>query len=415
MWTRRAWLVGSFAALVGFGAGALARQGRGGDGKDGAHREGEKVPVSGEAGPGLGHFDEIMLETLRKHDIPGGSLCLAKDGRLVLARGYGWADVKAREPVRPETFFGIGSVSKSITAVAVLKLVEQGKLGLDDRAFEVLKDLEPLPGKEVDPRVRQITVRQLLNHTSGYEKPTPGAAAAAAFRVRGSEVTADQIIRYRLGQPLDYAPGTEARYSNYGYLVLGQIVERVSGMSYPRYVERHVFEPSSIRHAAYGSDSDTYPAGWAHGYDPHGEELPAPRPREAGAAGSWVTSGVELARFLTALDGTRGPRLLSPAMMREMLAPPPPPVERRKNGGHFGLGWDTAQATPHGPGYTKNGGVPGYRAFVGHTPGGVDWAVLLNGGTVGAEHENADTAARILHEVDRTGAWPSDNLFARFR
>jgi N-acyl-D-amino-acid deacylase len=415
MWTRRAWLVGSFAALVRFAGGAFARQGRGGEGKDGEHRDEGKPPVTGQAGPGLGRFDEVMLETLRKHDVPGASLCLAKDGRLVFARGYGWADVKAREPVRPETLFGIGSVSKSITAVAVLKLVEQGKLGLDDRAFDILKDLEPLPGKEADPRVREITVRQLLNHTSGYEKPAPVAAAAAAFRVRETEVTADQMIRYRLGQPLDYSPGAEAHYSNYGYLILGQIVERVSEMPYPRYVERHVFEPSRVRHAAYGTDAEAYPAGLAHGYDAHGDELPPPRQRPAGAAGSWVTSGVELARFLTAVGGTRGPRLLSAALTREMLAPPPPPVERRKNGSHFGLGWDLVLATPRGPSYAKNGAVPGYRAFIGHTPGGVDWAVLLNGGGAGAEQETADAAAGILREVQRTDAWPADDLFGRFR
>jgi hypothetical protein len=124
---------------------------------------------------------------------------------------------------------------------------------------------------------------------------------------------------------------------------------------------------------------------------------------------------VELARFLTALDGTRGAAFLPPALTREMLAAPPAPLKPRKNGSHFGLGWDTVRHTPKGPSYTKNGGVPGYRAFVGHTPENVDWAVLLNGGTGDeAEHEASDTANHIQREVERTERWPKGNLFPRF-
>jgi hypothetical protein len=124
---------------------------------------------------------------------------------------------------------------------------------------------------------------------------------------------------------------------------------------------------------------------------------------------------VELARFLTALDGTRGTDFLPPPLMRDMLAPPPPPVKPRKNGSHFGLGWDTVRLTPKGTSYTKNGGVPGYRAYVGHTPDNVDWAVLFNGG-IGdeAEHEIADAASHIQQEIERTQRWPKGNLFPRF-
>jgi hypothetical protein len=122
-----------------------------------------------------------------------------------------------------------------------------------------------------------------------------------------------------------------------------------------------------------------------------------------------------LARFLTALDGTRGAAFLPPALMREMLAAPPAPVKPRKNGSHFGLGWDTVRVTSKGANYTKNGGVPGYRAYIGHTADNVDWAVLFNGGTGDeAEHEIADAANHIQQEIERVEQWPKGNLFSRY-
>ncbi|HLJ91891.1 MAG TPA: serine hydrolase domain-containing protein [Gemmataceae bacterium] len=405
--TRREWLAASFTTMIALESAA---------GQEKPRREGkERPPITGEARPGLDRFDAVLLEMLHKHGVPGGSLCLAKDGRLVLARGYGWANVKAREPVRPEMLFGIGSVSKAVTAVAVLKLVETGKLRLQDHAFDVLKDLHPLPGQKEDPRVRTITIRQFLNHTSGYESMPHKPEAAQAFGVKQENLTADQIIRYRLGKPLAYAPGTEAQYSNYGYLVLGQIIEHASGEPYADYVDRHVLRPMGIRHAACNVTLATYPADWVHRYNRNGEELPPLKPLQGAAGGGWLTSAVELARFMTAVDGTRGSAFLPPRLMREMLAAPPPPVKPRKNGSHFGLGWDTVRFTPKGPTYTKNGGLPGYRAYVGHTPENVDWAVLLNGGTgEEAENEVADAANHLQREIERVERWPKGNLFGRF-
>jgi CubicO group peptidase (beta-lactamase class C family) len=251
--------------------------------------------------PRLKRFDSVMVALIAKHGFPGASLAMAREGRLVFARGYGFADLKSRAPVRPAMQFGIGSVSKTITAVAVLKLFESGKLGRDDRAFEILSDLKPLAGAKVDPGHRRITVRMLLNHSSGYEDGTHVAAAAQAFGIARDDLTADQLVRYGLGRPLEYAPGTEARYSNAGYVVLGQIVARLSGQPYEDYVTRQVLAPLGIRHAALGSRSKTYPADWVHRYDHQGKELDPLPP----AAGFWVTSTVELIRFITSVGGSR--------------------------------------------------------------------------------------------------------------
>jgi N-acyl-D-amino-acid deacylase len=124
-----------------------------------------EVPVTGDAVPGLESYDRIIREIMQKWSIPGAAVAVAKDGRLVYARGFGYADVAAGELVSPDSMFRIASVSKPLTAITVMKLVEQGEIDLDAKAFDYLADLEPPPGSEVDPRLASITVRNLLEHS----------------------------------------------------------------------------------------------------------------------------------------------------------------------------------------------------------------------------------------------------------
>jgi N-acyl-D-amino-acid deacylase len=373
------------------------------------------VPITGPAMPRLRQFDAIMLAMLEKHRFPGSALALAKDGRLVFARGYGFADLRDRAPVRPEMQFGIGSVSKTITAVALLKLYEMGKFRLDDRAFEILGHLRPIPGARVDARRQQITVRMLLNHSSGYANDTHIGEAVRAFEVGRDALTAQQLVRFDLGVPLESDPGTQSRYSNAGYVVLGEMVAHLGGQPYEPWVMQHVLAPMGIHHASVGTRSRTYPADWVHRYDHRGNPLGPLPPAAGGASGFWVTSAVAMVRFLRAVVGSRGrvPAFLAPETLRAMFAPPTPPLKPRPNGKYFGLGWDTVEHTPRGLAYTKNGGVQGYRAFVGHMPEGVDWAFLATDAS-GDQGENAEAAAAITREIERTAAWPDVDLFDRF-
>jgi N-acyl-D-amino-acid deacylase len=397
--TRREWLLASGATLV--GSSKMAH------GQDSA-----KIPVTGQAGPGLKRFDGVLLAMLKKHQFPGASLAIAKAGRLVLARGYGFADLKTQQAVRPRMLFGVGSVGKLLTAAAILKLVDQQKLRLDDRAFGLLKDLKPPDGAKLDPRVRAITVRMLLNHTSGFDLSSHPAEAAKAFKVPKDEVTPDQLVRFRLGKPLTYPPGAEWHYSNFGYVVLGQIVAHVSGQLYQDFVRKEILTPLGIQRADYGTRSATYPRDWVHRYDKQGVEMEPLRPVAAGAAGIWVMASVDVVRFLTALDGAAGTRFFPPALLKEMLSAPPPPVKPRKDGVHRGLGWDTIKPGPHGPAYSKNGGLPGYRAFAGHMPRDIDWAFCATDRS-GDDGENADTAQAIQAEIEQITRWPDVDYFQR--
>jgi N-acyl-D-amino-acid deacylase len=121
--------------------------------------------------PRMASFDREVGEHMKARNIPGGALAVVKDGRLVYARGYGWADRDKQEPVEPASLFRIASISKPVTAVAVLKQVEQGRLKLSDKAFDFI-DLKPhLPaGAKADERLRGITIRQCLDHTGGWDR-----------------------------------------------------------------------------------------------------------------------------------------------------------------------------------------------------------------------------------------------------
>lgn len=376
------------------------------------------------AGGPLKRFDTILEGILRDHKVAGASLAIAKDGRLVLARGYGLADVAKNEPVRPDHLFCIASVTKSVTAVAVLKLVEEGKLGLDDTMVSVLKRHQPL-GEVIDPRVRQITVRHLLHHAAGWDvakRGQPPASMVKKARELGvwGPLTTAICYRIALGERLDLAPGTDNRYSNFGFTVLRLVVEEASGQDYESYVRAKVLAPMGIRRMRL--ELRDYGPGETRRYDVGGRKLlkggyPVHRGERADRepGGNWVASASDLVRFVTALDGSRGKPFLKRRTTAEMLAVPPPPYKKalRPADPHVGLGWDRVQKVGGDWRYSKNGGRPGVSAWLEHLPGGVSWAVLFN---TSADKEGDGTPLREARQripaaVEQVKAWPKRDLF----
>lgn len=382
--------------------------------------------ITGEALPGLEELDRIMQETLHQSDIPGAALAIAKDGRLVLARGYGLADIEAAIPVKPNlTLFNLASVTKAVTAVAILKLVDQGKLRLEDKAFAILKRLQPPKGIQEDPRISHITIRHLLLHAGGWDKTKSGEAHLHPKRVADFlhvklPITDDQVIIYMLGQPLDFDPGSEAVYSNFGYQVLKHIIEEVTGDGYESWVQKNVLMPMAIsdmgvdRHAGYiKNEAKRYPSGRT-------KEAAAKKDDQEGP-GCWKATAVDMVRFLTALDGSRGKPILSHEAIKAMLAPPPKPLKLRPNGGFFGLGWDLVKSSKEGISYQKDGGIPGISTFIEHLPNGVDFAVLLNGSP--SHHPKNETRSKeetghpwktVKGEIEKITKWPHGNLWEKF-
>jgi N-acyl-D-amino-acid deacylase len=192
-------------------------------------------------------FDQVMRTYMKERGIKAGTLAVSRNGKLLLARGYGFADAEGRRAVQPEDPMRLASVTKAITAAAIHTLVREGKLSLDTRAFPLL-GLKPPPGREPDPRLNEITIRHLLEHRGGWDRQKPfdpmfrPLEIAAALDGPGPAGPVD-IIRYMMGQPLQFDPGSRVCYSNFGYCVLGRVIEKVSGQTYPAYVQKKIFAP----------------------------------------------------------------------------------------------------------------------------------------------------------------------------
>ena len=202
------------------------------------------IPLTGQAVPGMESYDRIM----RDFDIPGAAVAVVRHGRLVYARGFGMADREAGTPVRPDSLFRIASVSKPITSVAVLKLMEDGLLDLDARVFpDLLADIGP--GRVADARMNRITVRDLLRHSGGFDRDISGDPQFMQWDIaqalsKPPPVECADVIAFMKSRRLDFAPGARSVFSNYGYCVLGRVIERASGLPYEEYVRNRVLRPA---------------------------------------------------------------------------------------------------------------------------------------------------------------------------
>ncbi len=382
-----------------------------------------KVPITGKAGPGMEPLDELMLDIMGRHGIPGAAFAVARDGKLLLAKGYGWANVINGTPATPETLFGMASLSKMFTAVATLKLVEQGKLGLDDAVFGILKEVRAPAGVRVDPRLADVTVRQCLNHSGGWDRGVKGdpinwePQICRVYRAP-APVSSRRLVEVLLGQPLDFKPGTDQRYSNVGYVILGEVIAKVSGQPYERFVIDNVLKPMGINQAGLHAFDGKYVVGEAvRCLAGTLIALPAMLLPMVNAAGGWSASVVELARFLTNLDGSRGEPVLSEKTRQLMLERPPDPLKPRENGTWFGLGWDSVVVKDKTFAYYKEGSYQGMRTFMKRLPGGVNWVLLYN---ASMEFDPQDTriAANAVREVyqfiENNDKYPDIDLFKEF-
>lgn len=382
-----------------------------------------KIPITGKAGPGLEPFDAAMVTILERHGVPGAALAIAKGGKLVLAKGYGWADAASGTPVNPDTNFGLASLSKVITAAAVLKLVEQGKLELDAPVFGLLKHIRPPQGGKTNPALAQVTVRQCLNHSGGWDRSVNGdpinwePQICRALRLK-PPLSPTQFLSFSLTLPLDFRPGTDTRYSNLGYVALGEVVAKVSGQPYSAYVAEHVLKPAGTKTLALHPAAGKYLAGEAVRHLAGTlVGLPPMRLPMVDAAGGWTGSAVDMARLLTSLDGSRGEPVLGEKGRKLMLERPPAPIKPRPDGTHFGLGWDTVAADDKQFAYFKDGSYQGMRTYMKRLPNGVNWVLLYNA-SMEFDPQDARLAASTVHEVreliEKVEKHPDVDLFGEF-
>jgi N-acyl-D-amino-acid deacylase len=380
------------------------------------------IPVSGQAGPGLEPFDLAMRLIMDRNGVPGAALAVAKNGRLVFAKGYGWANAATGAPIQPTTLFALASLSKPITAVATLKLVEQGRLRLDDRVFDIIKVNAP-PGVRIDPRLRAVTVRQCLNHSGGWDRAVRGDPVNwepqifRALRLR-PPLMPQQFLSFAVTMPLDFNPGAGQKYSNVGYIILGEVVAAVAGQPYQRFVTEQVLRPMGITRVALHRTDGRYVAEQAVRHLT-GSLVPLPPMLlpMVDATGGWTGSVVDMARFLTNLDGSRGPSVLNEQTRRLMIEPPPAPLKPNANGTFVGLGWDSVIVQGKSFGYFKDGCYQGMRTFMKRLPNGVCWCLLYNA-SMEFDPIDMELAGLAVQEVRRLvediEKYPDIDLFKEF-
>jgi N-acyl-D-amino-acid deacylase len=382
-----------------------------------------RFPTTGKEAPGLEPLDSAVMAMMSRHGIPGASMAVVKNGKLVFARGYGWAVLEARKPVQPNTLFGLASLSKTFTALAVLKLVEQGKLSLESQPFRILDHIKPLPGATVDPRLYQITIRQLLNHSGGWDRQVSGDPVNWTTQLKvklgaRAVITTENLIAFTMGHPLDFEPGTACRYCNFGYIVLGEVIERVSRKSYEQFVRDNVLTPLGLGKVRVHPGNGRYAANEARRYLTGATgELPGWEQPYLNASGGWAASAVDIARLLAAVDGSRGERFLGEKMFAEMISPPPG-IKPKADGSYVGLGWDIVNRDDKSFTYAKDGSWYGMRGFMKRQPTGVNWVLLFNA-SMDPDVFDRQTATEAVKEVrlavERMSRYPDLDLFEEYR
>ena len=270
-------------------------------------------------------------------DAFSGVLLVAQGDEVLLQRGWGLADRAARVPVVLDTKFRIGSMNKMFTAVAALQLVQAGKLSLDGTVGDYL------PGYP-NAEVAKVTIRQLLTHSGG----TGDIFGPEFDKQRSSLKTHDDYVRLYGARGPTHLPGKEQRYSNYGFLLLGAIIERVSGQSYYDYVDAHVFAPAGMRDSGSLPEDAAVP-GRAVAYQrKQGEWIDAAGtlPYRGTAAGGGYTTAGDLLKFARALLAGK---LLSPELLAEATRAQTP---------WYGYGFNVREQEGS-PLFGHGGGAPG--------------------------------------------------------
>jgi CubicO group peptidase (beta-lactamase class C family) len=257
-------------------------------------------------------LDGLVAHAIRSGDVAGAVVVVVKDGKPIVSKGYGYADVAAKKPVDPAaTLFRPGSVTKLLTWTAVMQLVEQGKVGLD-------RDINAYLDFKIPPRDgKPVTLRNLMTHTGGFEEARKGTILTDEKQLVPIGEALKRFVPRRI-----FAPGEVPAYSNYGAALAGYIVERVSGMPYDAYLEKHILRPLGMDHSTTRQPlPEALRGDMSNGYRLASE---APMPFElisTPPAGSLSASGADMARFMIAhlRDGQPGDaQILQPATLRQM-------------------------------------------------------------------------------------------------
>ncbi len=370
---------------------------------------------------------DLLFETfLEKYNIEGASVAVTYNEKLVYAKGFGYANTETGEEVQPGHLFRIASVSKLLTATGIMKLVEEGQLSLDDPVFGPEGILNhPRFLNYEDKRVEEITVKNLLNHTPGWSRHKGDPIFNSLYVAHKFKLPApaqlDDIIVYQLEKPLSFDPGSIYSYSNLGYAILGKIIELKSGIPYEDYIALNILKPHGIHdmHIGHSLYHEKFP-NEVHYYEPAGSSLTQSFDGSGkmvkksyggnnmellGAAGGWVASAPELARFISAIDGYS---VIDDVLDSTLIVN----MADAEFAGKGLIGWRGADQ--HGT-WWRTGTLSGTTALVMRFGNGENWVVLLNSSAYKRIRIHNKLSRTIFAASYRVKNWPSYDLFANIQ
>lgn len=337
--------------------------------------------------------DNQINNFLDTWDLNGAGVAITKDGKLIYNKGFGYSDLKRTKAVLPDDLFRIASVSKPITSIAIMKLFQEGKLSISDTVFgeNRILDQNYYTGVITDKRIYSITIQNLLEHTSGWDRYAPcdgySHSDSPFFPLHVTSVLGEtnpvgdsSLIKFSLLKGLVHDPGTTYVYSNVGYLVLGKIIEKITGMKYEEYVENNIFQPLGINDIHLGKNLLTnaqereveyFNTSSVRSCYGDGKKVPSQYGgfsiEAMNAHGGWIASAADLTKLILAVDGfSTVPDILSPEAIKVM-----------SSGGsenqHYAKGWYVNSGN-----WFHTGSLDGSSSYICRTADGYTWAFLFN-------------------------------------
>ncbi|MFG2023245.1 serine hydrolase domain-containing protein [Streptomyces sp. NPDC048825] len=331
-----------------------------------------------------------LLHRLTTVDGGPGALVEVRDRRGSTVLTSGVADVKSHAPVRRDSRFRIGSMTKTFVATVMLQLVGEHRVALDAPVERYLPGV--VRGHGNDGRL--ITVRQLLQHTSGVPDILDHLPPQEILKDPLAHHDTRDLVNIALAHPPNFKPGTSWRYSSTGYLLAGMIIESVTGHTYGEEIRRRIIAPLGLHGTYVPGDASAIPGPHPRGYVRPGEDAPlrditAVNPTVAGAAGEMISSGSDVNRFLDAL--VRG-KLLRPAQQRELMRTRP---TGNPDGRAYGLGLESRPLPCGGLYWGHTGDFLGYETAAGATADGRQVTVMVNLGPGASDAQSDDMKAAV--------------------
>ena len=345
----------------------------------------------------LDAVDALVKKFMQDYKVPGASLAMAKDDRLVLAKTYGYADKENGELVAPRHRFRIASCSKPITSSAIMTLLEDGKLKLSDKVFGSGSILGTTYGTQPYKKwITDITVENLLEHLGGGWTNDGNDPMFKNVTMNHS-----QLISWTLdNQALKTEPGTSYAYSNFGFCVLGRIIEKKTGQSYEGWVKNNVLQNCGISNMEIGGNTLAERKAnevkyYESGEDPYASYMNV---RRMDSHGGWIAAPIDLVRFLVRVDKfTPKPDILQQATLTTMFTPPA--VSKG-----YAKGW----AVNTSNNYWHNGSLPGEQSLMVRTSSGYCWALIVNTKSDGI----GGAMDKLMWDINGViKSWPSFDLF----